>query len=96
MIFDIKSDLTRKARLVAGGRQTEEPAESVYLSVESRDSVRIAFLIAALNGLDILAGDVQNAYLNAPTKERCYTIAGPKFCPDNEGRPVMIVRALYG
>jgi hypothetical protein len=37
-----------------------------------------------------------NAYLNAPTKERCYTIAGPKFGPDNEGRPVLIVRALYG
>jgi hypothetical protein len=26
MIFDIKSDLTRKARLVAGGHETEEPA----------------------------------------------------------------------
>jgi Reverse transcriptase (RNA-dependent DNA polymerase) len=96
MIFNIKSDLTRKARLVAGGNQTEEPAESIYLSVVSRHSVRIAFLIAALNGLKILAGDVQNAYLNAPTKECCYTIAGPKFGEANEGRPVMIVRALYG
>jgi hypothetical protein len=35
MIFNIKSDLTRKALVVAGGHQTEEPAESVYLSVVS-------------------------------------------------------------
>jgi hypothetical protein len=39
MIFDIKSDLTRKARLVAGGHMTEEPNESVYSSVVSIDSV---------------------------------------------------------
>jgi Reverse transcriptase (RNA-dependent DNA polymerase) len=96
MIFDIKTDLTRKARLVAGGHQTDVPKESVYSSVDSRDSVRIAFLIAALNGLDVLARDVQNAYLNAPTKGNCYTIAGPEFRKDNIGRPVLIVRALYG
>jgi hypothetical protein len=34
--------------------------------------------------------------LNAPTKEKCYTISGPEFGPNNEGRPVLIVRALYG
>jgi hypothetical protein len=96
MVFDIKIDLTRKARLVAGGHQTEVPKESVYSSVVSRDSVRIALTIASLNNLEVLAADVQNAYLNAPTKEKCYTIAGPEFGPDNEGRPVLITRALYG
>ena len=70
MIFDVKMDLTRKARLVAGGHQTDVPSESTYSSVVSRDSVRIAFTLAALNDLDVLAADVQNAYLNAPTKER--------------------------
>jgi hypothetical protein len=50
MVFDIKVDLTRKARLVAGGHQTEVPKESVYLSIVSRDSVRIALTIASLNG----------------------------------------------
>jgi Reverse transcriptase (RNA-dependent DNA polymerase) len=95
MIFDIKSDPTSKARLVTGGHITEEPNESVYSSVVLRDSVRIAFTIATLNGLKALAGDVQNAYLNAPTKKRCYTIAGPEFGA-NAGRPVVIVCALYG
>jgi hypothetical protein len=66
----------------------------VYSSVVSRDSVCLAFLIAALNDLGILSADVQNAYLNAPTKEKIYTIAGPEFCQGKEGRPVMIVQAL--
>jgi len=96
MIFDVKMCLTRKARLVAGGHMTDPPKESTYSSVVSRDSVRIAFTIAALNGLDILSADVQNAYLNAPTEERLYIIAGMEFGAADCGRPVLIVRALYG
>jgi hypothetical protein len=88
MVFDVKLDLRR----ASNGPQKE----SVYSSVVSRDSVRLAFLIAELNDLEILSADVQNAYLNAPTKERIYTIAGPEFGQGKEGRPVMIVRALYG
>jgi hypothetical protein len=38
---------------------------SVKVSVESCDSVRIAFLTAALNDLNMLSADLQNAYLNA-------------------------------
>ena len=96
MIFDVKMDLTRKARMVAGGHQTVISKESTFSSVVSRDSVRIAFTIAALNDIDILACDIQNAYLNAPTKEKVYTIAGREFGTEYEGRPVLIVRALYG
>jgi hypothetical protein len=70
MIFGTKSDLTRKARLVAGGHMTDAPKESVYASVVSRDSVRLAFMLASLNDLKVLVGDVQYAYLNEPTKER--------------------------
>ena len=59
MIFDVKMDLTRKARLVAGGHQTDPPKESTYSSVVSRDSIRIAFTLEALNDLDVLSADVQ-------------------------------------
>ena len=96
MVFDVKMDLTRKARYVAGGHQTDPPKESVYSSVVSKDSVRIIFTIAALNDLDILSADVQNAYLNAPTKEKVYTTAGLEFGASRVGQPVLIVRALYG
>ena len=39
MIFDVKNDLTRKARLVAGGHLTDPPKESTYSSVVTRESV---------------------------------------------------------
>jgi hypothetical protein len=39
--------------------------------------VRIALMVAALNDLD--TADIDNAYLNAPTREKVYAIAGPEF-----------------
>ena len=95
MIFDVKMCFTRKFRLVTGGHKTDPPKDMTYPSVVSRESVLLAFLIAALNDLEVLAGDVQNAYLNAGTKERIYTIAGKEF-GSNCGKRVLIVRALYG
>ena len=57
IIFDVKlgENFSRKARLVGGGHTTTAPASITYSSVVSRDSVRIALTIAALNDLDILA-----------------------------------------
>ena len=85
----------RKARLVAGGHKTEAPASITYSSVVSRDSVRIALLIAALNELDVLSCDIQNAYLTAPCREKVYTVAGDEFGSDS-GKTMLITRALYG
>ena len=95
MIFDVKMDLTRKARFVAGGHLTEPPASITYSSVVSRDSVRIAFVLAALNDLDIMACDIGNAYLNAPCREKVWFVAGPEF-GSRQGTVIRIVRALYG
>jgi len=58
-------------------------------------SVRIAFLIAAHNDLQVFAADVGNAYLNAPCHEKIWTRAGKEFGSD-EGSVMIIVRALYG
>jgi hypothetical protein len=78
-VFDVKMDFTKKARLVAGGHVTNVPSVMTYSSVVSRDSVQIMFMIAALNDLDIMAGGIENAYLNAETTEKVYMIAGPEF-----------------
>ncbi|MFN9978500.1 MAG: hypothetical protein ACK53Y_01230, partial [bacterium] len=78
MIFDIKMDFTRKACFVAGGHVTDPPSNLTYSSVVARDSIRLAFLIAALNDLEVLGGDIGNAYLQAPTKEKVHTICGPE------------------
>ena len=95
MIFDVKMDFTRKARLVAGGHVTDPPESMTYSSVVSRESVWIIFIIAALNDLDILAADIGNAHLNAETREKAYTTAGSEF-GSQKGCFVVIVRALYG
>ena len=52
LIFDVKmgENFRRKARLVAEGHKTSTPASITYSSVVSRDSVRIALTVAALNG----------------------------------------------
>jgi hypothetical protein len=96
LIFDMKMDFTRKARYVAGGHMTDPPPTLTYSSVVSRDSVRIAFMLAALNDVQLLAADIGNAYLNAPTREKVYTTAGLEFGAELQGQPVLIVRALYG
>jgi hypothetical protein len=53
MIFDVKVDLTSKARFVAGGHWMNVPSHLTYSSVVTRESIRIAFLIATLNDLQI-------------------------------------------
>ena len=63
-------DFTRKARYIAGGHLTDPPSSITFASVVVTETVRMAFLVAALNNLKVLAGDIQNAYLNAPTKEK--------------------------
>ena len=57
--------------------------------------MRIAFTVAALNDLDVLAPDCEGAYLNAETREKLYTILGPEW-GELQGRYAIIVRALYG
>ena len=86
---------TRKARLVAGGHTTSPPAGITYSSVVARDTVRIAFVIAALNGLEVMSCDIGNAYLNAPCREKIWCEAGTEFGSD-KGKVMEIVRALYG
>ena len=51
LVFDVKIDFTHKACLVARGHTTEVTEISNYSSVVSRESVRIAIVIAVLNGL---------------------------------------------
>eukprot|EP00804_Cyclotella_cryptica_P024391 CCRYP_018575-RA/>CCRYP_018575-RA protein AED:0.15 eAED:0.15 QI:0/0/0/1/0/0/4/0/667 len=87
MIFD--------ARLVAGGHATKAPATLTYASVVSRETVRIALLVAALNKVDIWAADVLNAYITAPCQEKIWTTLGKEF-GDDCSKKAIVVRALYG
>ena len=99
MIFDIKigENIRRKARMVAEGHRTKTPAALTYSSVVSRDSVRIALTIAALNDLSVLACNIQNSYLTTKCQEKVSTRtrAGSES-GSNAGKIMLVVRALYG
>jgi hypothetical protein len=93
LIFDVKmgKNFRCKARFVAGGHATEVPESLItYSSVVSRDSVRLALTIAALNDLKVMACDIQNAYLNADCREKIWAKAGPEF--GSEAGTVFLVK----
>ena len=94
LIFDVKMDLTRQARYLAGGHLTDPTSSTTYASIVGRETFRIAFLVAALIDLKVLAGDIQNAYLNAFTKEMIYFRADDEQKAD-KGKIIVITRALY-
>ena len=53
--------------------------------------------LAALNNLNIMAGDCEGAYLNAEPRERsCSQCVARRFGKEKEGCIAIIVRALYG
>jgi hypothetical protein len=44
--------------------------------------VKIALTLAALNDLDVIMGNIENAYLTAPITEKVWTVLGPEFGED--------------
>ena len=71
------------------GHKTPNPIGSMYSGVISRDSMQISFTYADLNGLNVCAANIINAYLQAPSYQKDYVICGPDFaqecrkiCPD--------------
>ena len=96
LVWDIKMDFTRKARWVLDGHKTPDLDGLMFAGVMSRESVQIAFAYAALNGLDVFAANIQNAYLQAPSSRKGYIICGPEFGIENVGKVALIHQALYG
>ena len=96
MVFNIKmEDFRHKAGLVAGGHMTKAPATITYASVVSRETFRIALMIAALNNDEVKSGDILNAYVQAPVTEKVWTTLGPEFGKDAR-KTALNVRVLYG
>ena len=87
--------ISEKSKASGNGNETEAPATLTYSSVVSRDSVRIVLTIASLNQLEILACNIQNAYLTADCREKIYVIAGPEFGSE-EGKVMIVRNALCG
>ena len=95
VIFDCKFDGRRKARLVVNGSKSDPPKEDIYSGVVNTDNVRLAFQIAAMNGLDVCAADVSTAFLYGKSREKVYIIAGPEF-GELQGKTLIVDKGIYG
>ena len=97
LIFDVKQDGRRKARLVCGGHMTPPSTEAYFSSVASIRAVRLAVFLGELNGLNVYVGDIGNAYLTSKTNEKVVFTAGPEFAPfGHEGHLMQVIGACYG
>ncbi len=96
IIFGVKQDLRRIARLFTGGHLVDSLDNNVYSSTVKGISVRVLHLLAHKMNLKMLCGDMGNAYVNAYTNELVYSKCGKEFGLDLEGRTVVIRKALYG
>ena len=76
IIFDLKVDLRRKARLVIGVHVVDSSGQEIYAITMKSISASILMKIATVNNLDVMTGDIGNAYLNTNTEERIYTRSG--------------------
>jgi hypothetical protein len=95
LVYDCKHDGRHKVWMVADCHLTDIPLESMYSGVVSLRGLRIITFLSELNGLDLWATNIGNAYLEAFTMEQNYIIAGPEF-GQLEGHYLIIVKAIYG
>ena len=95
LIFAVKYDGRHKARLVADGHLTPEPVESIYSGVVSLRNLKLVIFLGKLNNLGLWGADIGNGYLEAPTEEKLYIIAGPEF-EDWEGYIVTFSKEYMG
>ena len=68
---------------------------SSYDGVVSRKSIITLLTYATLMKLDVMADDIRNIYLQAPSSEKYYFIYGTKFGIENMGKVAFITRSLY-
>ena len=88
VVWDCKFDYRRKARVVLQGDEQEAVTEESYSGVVSLQTVRIMFLLATVNKLQLWAAD---SFLNGVTNDKLYIIAGPEFGPEREGKALIFV-----
>jgi hypothetical protein len=81
---------------VCGGHVIKTDLNTYASTVKSLTSVQLINLIATANKLEVLCGDVGNAFVNAYTREKVFTTAGPEFGSEWIGKHLIIVKALYG
>ena len=66
----------------------------MYSGVVSMDTIRLSFVLGAMNNLEVCAADISTAFLHGKTREKVYVIAGQEF-GEHVGKRMIIDRGLY-
>ena len=64
-----------------------------YASIVSKETDRIALMIAALNDIDVKLGVILNPYVQAPVTDKVWNTLGSDFGKDTR-KTAVIVRVL--
>ncbi len=100
MIFSVKQDLRRKARLIIGGHIVDASDHELFASTMKGVSARLLMVIAAANQLSVLCGDIRSAYLYATNTLKTYVKLGKEFNVLDPniipGSLATVEQALYG
>ena len=91
-VYKIKTDLCHKAHLVCDGSRVDPHGLSTRVTVVKGISVCLLDLIADAQDLKVLCGDIDNAFIQASTKEKIYTRYSSEFGPY---AGAIIVHTLY-
>jgi len=96
LILDEKPDGTKKARLVARGDEQVygESYTATWAPTISAKSLRFLCSIAAKHDIKIRVSDANQAFLNAPLKERIFIRPPPHL--ETKGKVWLMKKALYG
>jgi hypothetical protein len=73
----------------------EQSKDDIFLGVVGLESVWLTFLLAQMNGLQVCADDIGNAFLYGQTREKVYIKAGHEFGTGIIGQPLIIDKGLY-
>ena len=94
-MFAVKHDGCHKAKLVADGHLIRQPVETIYSGGVSLKSLHLVMLLSELNQLELWGAGIEDAYIEACTKEKLFLVAHPKF--DELGGHIMVMyKALFG
>eukprot|EP00957_Ditylum_brightwellii_P051779 3926854-Ditylum_brightwellii.AAC.1 len=86
MDFDCKQDGRQKVQFVAGGYLIDLLDHDVYSSTVKGISICLLHVIAHSANVEVLCGDIGNAYVNSYTTEKVDAATSPEFSSKIQGK----------
>ena len=77
MVYDVKLDLTHKARLVCDGSRVDPRGLLTRATVVKGVSIRLLDIIIDSQNFEVMTRYIINAFIHVHTKEKIYTKYGP-------------------